>query len=419
MPAGSGIRDPGRVGADQWVVEYVEPLAGNEVVRGLDLAAEPRRREAIETACSTDRPAATNPVRLFQERATSLGVVVFGPVYDRGPALHSMEERQAACSGLMIVVYRAFDLLAGIRDRNPGLDFELYDLGSVPAAATDAVTGTPTLLFDVDDRAEGLKVADRQAMVDVHGRRWLIALTAADRQIAGVSAGLVAVLAVGFMTSAVVSVLVLRLATFRRRALARGRLVAASDRDRRSLERDLHDGAQQRLLSVALMLVRARHLLPADSDAGPLLTTASAELDRSLQELRNLAAGLHPAVVADHGLAVAAEGVAARAQVPVDLRLAINRRLPQHVEIAAYFVLCEAVTNAIKHAGASRITVVIRVTRRHLSIEVSDDGVGISPSSTGSGLRGLTDRCEALDGRLRVQSRAGRGTLVIVRIPCA
>jgi signal transduction histidine kinase len=409
---------PAGAGAESWVVEYLEPVAGNEAALGLDLAAEESRRQAIEKACMSNRTAATAPVRLVQENGTSLGLIVFSPVYD-GSHIEAVapSDRPTLCSGLMIVVYRVDDIMTSLRAQNPDIDFEVYDRGQQVTDVKVPRSRSGELLFDTNDRREGADEGDahRRVQMEFHGRDWEIVV---NRSATGFSALAPRVTAVaGISFSLLVSGLVLQLATFRRRALARGRVVAAGDRDRRSLERDLHDGAQQRLLSLSLLVADARSRVGQDSDAHALLTLAGDELARCLVELRELAHGLHPAVLSNHGLAIAIEGVAARSPVPVDLQLELDGRCPRPVEVAAYYVVCEAAANAAKHAEASRITIALRQRRRRLSIDIRDDGMGGAHLDQGSGLRGLKDRIEALDGRFRVNSVPGRGTWVRVTIP--
>ncbi len=199
---------------------------------------------------------------------------------------------------------------------------------------------------------------------------------------------------------------------------SRKRLLQAGDAERRRLERNLHDGAQQRLVSLSLALRLAQAKLRTDpEEASTLLGSASEELAQALEELRELARGIHPAVLSDRGLSAALEALAGRAPLPVEI-LAPKERLPPPVEAAAYYVVSEALTNVAKYAQASSVD--IRVTRLNGSaiVEVSDDGVGGADPMQGSGLRGLADRVEALDGRLHVESAAGRGTVVRAEIPC-
>ena len=198
---------------------------------------------------------------------------------------------------------------------------------------------------------------------------------------------------------------------------SRARLLAAAQEERRRLERDLHDGAQQRLIALSLELGLLQSSLDGDPDAGRRLEHARREVTVSMQELRDIARGLHPAVVSGHGLAVALESVAARTAMPLELRVDGLPRLPEPVEVAAYYVVCESLANTGKHAGAGSAVVDVRLAGRMLVVEVSDDGVGGADPGRGSGLRGLADRVEALDGRLRVGTAPGGGTCVRAEIP--
>jgi signal transduction histidine kinase len=199
---------------------------------------------------------------------------------------------------------------------------------------------------------------------------------------------------------------------------SRLRLVKAGDLERRRLERNLHDGAQQRLLAVSLLLGQAQRGADGRPQLQALLTSARAELARSLVELRDLALGIHPAVLADHGLAVALEGVAARAPFPVTLTVDLTRRPPFAVEAAVYYLICEALANTAKHARASSARVDVKDTGDGVCVVVSDDGVGGADSSRGSGLHGLSDRVATLGGELSVTSGSSSGTCVRAVIPC-
>jgi signal transduction histidine kinase len=191
-------------------------------------------------------------------------------------------------------------------------------------------------------------------------------------------------------------------------------------RQRRRLERDLHDGAQQRLVSLALTLRTAREKLDSDpSEAGRLLDRSREELDEALRELRELARGIHPAVLSDHGLGAAVRALARRAPLPVELGELPEGRLPEAVELAAYFVVSEALTNVAKYASASTASVTATLHDGLLEVEVSDDGVGGADIELGTGLRGLSDRLAALDGWLEIDSEPGHGTTVRASIPCA
>jgi PAS domain S-box-containing protein len=199
---------------------------------------------------------------------------------------------------------------------------------------------------------------------------------------------------------------------------SRARLVEASDIERRRLERNLHDGAQQRLVSLSLMLRLAQARVESDTEAAArLLGQASDELGQALEELRELARGIHPAVLSDRGLSAALEALVSRTPLSVDLEL-LDDRLPEPVEAAAYYVVSESLANVAKYAEASSVAVSIATVNGHAVVEVADDGVGGADPAKGSGLRGLVDRVEALDGRLQVESPPGRGTRIRVEIPC-
>jgi signal transduction histidine kinase len=199
---------------------------------------------------------------------------------------------------------------------------------------------------------------------------------------------------------------------------SRRRIVQTADAERRRLERDLHDGAQQRLLGLGMALQLLRSRVGGDAAAVSLLEETQSELQHALHELRELARGIHPAVLVDQGLGAAVRTIAARATVPVQVD-ELTERLPPHVETAAYFVVAEGLANVSKYAGASRAWVTLGPRANgHVVIEVGDDGVGGADPAGGSGLRGLADRVGALDGRLVVESPAGGGTRIRAEIPC-
>jgi PAS domain S-box-containing protein len=202
-------------------------------------------------------------------------------------------------------------------------------------------------------------------------------------------------------------------------AASRARIVEAGDAERRRLERNLHDGAQQRLVTVslALGLLRARLEDEDASTAAPLLERATEELRYALEELRELARGLHPAVLRERGLGPALETLAARAPFPVEVDEIPSERLPEQVEAAIYFIVSEALANAAKHARARSVTAGVRRENGRVLVEIADDGRGGADVSRGSGLRGLVGRVEALDGRLSVESPPGKGTVVRAELP--
>jgi signal transduction histidine kinase len=200
---------------------------------------------------------------------------------------------------------------------------------------------------------------------------------------------------------------------------SRERLIAAGQRERQRLERNLHDGAQQRLIALSLRLSMLEKRVPAGPALKQELDAARHEIALSLEELRDVARGIHPAVLSGHGLAVAVESLAAHAPLPVALTLDVSGRLPERVEVAAYYVVSESLANVAKHARATRATVSLERQSGRLVVEVVDDGVGGADTERGSGLRGLADRVEALGGRLRVWTPLGGGTRVQAEIPCA
>jgi signal transduction histidine kinase len=200
---------------------------------------------------------------------------------------------------------------------------------------------------------------------------------------------------------------------------SRQRIVAAGDAERRRLERDLHDGAQQRLVALALQLRLIQNDIRRDpAMAEQLVTSASGELAQSLQELRELARGIHPATL-DHGLASALESLGARSTVATAVSCDAPEHLPRPVELAVYFVACEALANVGKYAQATAASVHLTRTAGGVAIEIADDGVGGADAAGGSGLRGLADRVEALDGHLLVTSPPGTGTVITAELPCA
>ncbi|WP_210588332.1 sensor histidine kinase [Streptomyces sp. GESEQ-35] len=198
---------------------------------------------------------------------------------------------------------------------------------------------------------------------------------------------------------------------------SRVRLVDAFEAERRRIERDLHDGAQQRLVALTMTLGLAR----LDAPPGPLadqLAKAHADADGALAELRELIHGIHPKVLADYGLEAAVADAAERSPVPVDLDLDLPGRLPRLVETAAYFVVCEALANVARHSGAERARIHGRHDGGRLVLRIEDDGCGGADSAQGTGLTGLADRVSVLDGRLTLSSPPGGPTLLCVEIPC-
>ena len=199
---------------------------------------------------------------------------------------------------------------------------------------------------------------------------------------------------------------------------SRARMVEAGDNERRRLERNLHDGAQQRLVSLSLSLRLAQAKLADPEAARTILDGASQELAAALEELRELARGIHPAVLTDRGLGPALETLVGRTPLPVEVETNLEERLPEQIEAAAYYVVSESLANIAKYANASSARVSISRENGAAIVEVADDGVGGADPTRGSGLRGLVDRVEALAGRLEVESVPGRGTQIRAEIPC-
>jgi signal transduction histidine kinase len=201
-------------------------------------------------------------------------------------------------------------------------------------------------------------------------------------------------------------------------AASRARVIAATDATRRRLERDLHDGAQQRLVSLALELRQVQSEVPADlAGVRADLDRMAGDLTEALDELRELSRGIHPVILSEGGLGPALRAVARRAGVPVELDVRTAQRFPEPVEVAAYYVVSEAVTNTTKHAGASHVEVTLDAGGGALTLRVRDDGAGGADPDRGSGLTGLRDRVESLGGTIQVTSPAGSGTTVDVSLP--
>jgi signal transduction histidine kinase len=194
---------------------------------------------------------------------------------------------------------------------------------------------------------------------------------------------------------------------------SRVRIVEAGDEERRKVERDLHDGAQQRLVALAMRLEQARSTTPGSDH---LIDDATAELTRAIAEVRGLARGLYPPILTESGLAAAIDSLAERAPVPVEVRVPATR-FPPAVEITAYFVVSEALTNVARYSGATQARVAASVEDNVLTVAITDDGRGGADPGRGTGLRGLSDRVAAVGGRLDVRSVPGEGTTVRVHIP--
>jgi signal transduction histidine kinase len=253
------------------------------------------------------------------------------------------------------------------------------------------------------------------APVNVGGRLWgvLVAASAADQELReGLEQRL------GDFTELVAQALA-NADAYEQLAASRARLVEVGDAERRRLERNLHDGAQQRLVSVALELSMVGAKLESDPRAArEVLAAAQDELSRGLAELRELARGIHPVVLTERGLGPALDALLARAPIPIEIMELPEGRLAAPVEAAAYYIVAEAITNVGKYSRASSATVSIRRSNGTVTVRVSDDGVGGADPARGSGLRGLAARVEEPNGHLDVDSAPGRGTHIRAEIPC-
>ena len=201
-------------------------------------------------------------------------------------------------------------------------------------------------------------------------------------------------------------------------AASRARIVAAGDETRRRIERDLHDGTQQRLVSLGLELRLAQSNVPPDlAELDAEIGRVAHGLDGAVDDLREIARGIHPAILSEGGLVPALRTLARRSAIPVELEVEAESRLPEQVEVAAYYVVSETLTNTTKHARASRVRVAVEEVDGTLQLSIGDDGIGGADPERGSGLIGLRDRVEALGGSLDVTSVPGDGTLVVARLP--
>ncbi len=200
--------------------------------------------------------------------------------------------------------------------------------------------------------------------------------------------------------------------------MARARIVTAADETRRRIERDLHDGTQQRLVSLGLELRAAQATVPPQlGELQGALSRAAEELASVFDELREISHGIHPAILSEGGLEPALRALRRRSAVPVELDLHAERRLPEPVEVAAYYMVSEALTNAAKHAHASVVKVELDTHDAILRLAIRDDGIGGADPGQGSGLLGLSDRIEALGGTLQVTSPTGKGTTLLIEVP--
>ena len=201
---------------------------------------------------------------------------------------------------------------------------------------------------------------------------------------------------------------------------SRARVVAAGDEARRRIERNLHDGTQQRLVSLALALRAVETQVPDElSELKSELAATASGLAEALEDLQEISRGIHPAILSSGGLAVALRALARRAAIPVELEVDVPPQLPESIEVAIYYVVSEALTNAAKHGGVSQVRVELRAQQSVIHLTIADDGAGGADPSKGSGLIGLQDRIEALGGTVEITSRRGAGTALQIEIPLA
>jgi signal transduction histidine kinase len=316
----------------------------------------------------------------------------------------------------------AASIVAGYGARDPALDVGArmtLDRSQVwgRVARDGSALRTDHLDADSDRLAQSLRQLDASAAVAapivVSGRVWGV-IVAAFRRTEAVHADTEARIA---QFTELVATAVANAQSSAELAASRRRIVETADDTRRRIERDLHDGAQQRLVHTIITLELARSTLPDDEPSARLVSEALEYAHHAIAETRELAQGIHPAVLSRHGLVPALEDLVDRLAVPVTLNTHIARRLPASVEVTAYYVVSEALTNVAKHANASRGQVSLDERNGDLRLQISDDGVGGADPSRGSGLVGLKDRIEASGGTLAVESRPGHGTRLTVELP--
>jgi signal transduction histidine kinase len=333
-------------------------------------------------------------------------------------ALRAIADEQAALRRLATLVGRepspsaVFAAVAAEAGRLLGADVAIlrrYERsGEVTNVGGWTRTGEPAAV----DWAGALPGA--VAPVSIDGRVWgdLAAAAGSYRQMSARAAAQLAAFA------ELVAALIANAEAHAELAASRARIVAAADEVRRRMERDLHDGAQQRLVTLALRLQAAQSTVPAGlTDLKAELRQVTAGLAETLAELREYARGVHPAILSDGGLAPAVTTLVRRCSVPVTVTVSGRTRLPERVEIAAYYVVSEALTNAAKHAYASAVHVAVEQADGMVRLSISDDGIGGADPALGSGLVGLADRVAAAGGTLTVQSQPGCGTRLVAKLP--
>jgi signal transduction histidine kinase len=307
------------------------------------------------------------------------------------------------------------------KERAPDLIAEQVPLGGVNVTTLVFERGEPARVDELPQQAGPMSILARKwahasvgAPISVEGRLWGVMIVGSRRK-DGLPPGLEHQLA------DFTDLLVTAIANAEARAeltASRARIVLTADETRRRIERDLHDGVQQRLVSLALELRIARRRVPENEPGvGRTLTAAADALGDLNDEVREIAQGIHPAILTQGGLAPALRTLARRCPVLVEIELDSEERLPEQIEVTAYYVVAEALTNAAKHAGASRVSVAVAREDGSLRLAIGDDGVGGADPVGGSGLTGIRDRAEALGGSLAVHSPRGDGTALEVALP--
>jgi len=368
------------------------------------LAAEQAALSRVAVAVATEE----QPERLFGVVSEEIGLL-FGA--DAGAIVRYVDE----LDGAMIV---------GAWQRVGQLDVPLgvplpFEGGAIARVAQTGRTARIDLEAEPSDLRERMVAAQVNsgvaAPIVVSGRLWGATSISNGSAVGSFPPGVEERLE---KFTSLVAVAVANAAAREQLTASRARIVQAGDAERRRLERNLHDGAQQRLVTLALNLRIAESQLAEDpAAAAELIAEACDELALGLEELRELARGIHPAILTDHGLTPAVEALAARAALPVEVNGLPSARLAEPIEAAAFYVVSESLTNVAKYAAATLARVDLARDDGVLVIEVSDDGVGGADADKGSGLRGLCDRVEALGGRFRVSSEQGRGTTVRAELP--
>jgi PAS domain S-box-containing protein len=396
-------------------IELVATAIANYETRAELAASEARARELADEQAALRRVATLVARGVSPEEIFSAVTNEMGRLFDSSQAYVGRFE----ADGSAMVVVGVSD---GIRGISTGSRWELQDY---MASTRVYRTGRPARVERSDfehvsgpmaDLLRGIgAVASVGAPIVVEGRQWgFVTVTATNKRLP-VNAEKRLEKFAELLGTAIANA-----HSRAELAASRARIMAAGDDARRRIERDLHDGAQQRLVTLSVALRRADAKLPAEAEELRADLTRVAEgLTTAVDELRELSRGIHPSILTEGGLSPALKALGRRSSVRVKLDMGFEQRLPDYVEVAAYYTVSEALTNASKHANATRVWVSLRVGDDMLLLSIRDDGVGGADSNRGSGLTGLRDRIEALGGRIQIESPSGSGTLVEVEIPIA